>query len=162
MNIPDNTDNFYGLDFGYNVPTALVKCHIKDGNLLWLDELIYQSHLTNNELIEILHGMNINRSPIYADAAEPQRIQEIQRAGFNCRPADKSVKNGIDRLQRMKISVTRHSHNILSERQGYKWKEDHAGNLIDEPQKINDHALDAIRYAVHTHSLKPTGKYAIR
>jgi len=160
--LPEGADIFYGLDFGFNVPTALVKCALKDSRLLWVDEQLYMGHLTNNELIEMMRSLEINRSPIYADAAEPQRIHEIQKAGFNCKPADKSVKNGIDRLQRLKIHVTRRSTNIIKERQGYKWREGPDGSLVDEPIKTNDHALDAIRYAVHTHSLKPTGKYTIR
>ena len=64
-------------------------------------------------------------------------------------------------MKRMKVHVSRRSTNILKERQGYKWKEDTKGNLIDEPVKFNDHALDAIRYAVHTHGLRPSARYAI-
>jgi len=160
--LPDDGDIFYGLDFGYNVPAALVKCCLKDGILLWVEEVIYQSHLTNGQLIDMLKDVVPNRAPIYADAAEPQRILEIRNAGFNCKPANKSVKDGIDRIKRMQVQVTRHSTNIIKERQGYKWKEDAGGNLIDEPLKFNDHAMDAIRYAVHTHVLKPKGKYTIR
>jgi len=160
--LPEGGDVFYGLDFGYNVPTALIKCCIKDGNQLWVDELIYQTYLTNSELIMMLKDILPAHASIYADAAEPQRIAEIRKAGLNCRSADKSVKDGIDKMKRMKVYVTRRSTNILKERQGYKWKEDANGNLIDEPVKFNDHALDAIRYAVHTHSLKPSGRYAMR
>jgi phage terminase large subunit len=160
--IPEGGDIFYGLDFGYNVPAALVKCYLKDGMLLWLDELIYQSHLTNSDLIEMIKKLVPARATIYADSAEPQRIEEIRIAGFNCRPADKSVKDGIDRIKRMKVHTTRRSTNIMKERQSYKWKEDIAGNLFDEPLKFNDHIMDAIRYAVHTHCLRPSGRYNIR
>ena len=160
--LPEGGDVFYGLDFGYNVPTALIKCCLKDGNQLWVDELIYQTYLTNSELIMMLKDILPAHASIYADAAEPQRIAEIRKAGLNCRSADKSVKDGIDKMKRMKVYVTRRSTNILKERQGYKWKEDANGNLVDEPVKFNDHALDAIRYAVHTHSLKPSGRYAMR
>ncbi len=160
--LPEGGDVFYGLDFGYNVPTALVKCCLKDGNQLWVDELIYQTYLTNSELIIRMNDLLPAHASIYADAAEPQRIAEIRKAGLNCKSADKSVKDGIDKMKRMKVFVTRRSTNILKERQGYKWKEDANGNLIDEPVKFNDHALDAIRYAVHTHGLRPSGKYAMR
>jgi len=160
--LPEDGDIFYGLDFGYNVPAALVKCCLKDGNQLYVDELIYQSYLTNSELILLMRDIITPHASIYADAAEPQRIAEIRKAGFNCRAADKSVKDGIDKLKRMKVHLTRRSTNILKERQGYKWKEDASGNLIDEPVKFNDHALDAMRYAVHTHGLRPNGKYAMR
>ncbi len=160
--LPEGGDVFYGLDFGYNVPTALVKCCLKDGNQLWVDELIYQTYLTNSELILMLKELLPAHASIYADAAEPQRIAEIRKAGLNCRSADKSVKDGIDKMKRMKVFVTRRSTNILKERQGYKWKEDANGNLVDEPVKFNDHALDAIRYAIHTHGLRPSGRYAMR
>ena len=90
--MPENGDVFYGLDFGYNVPTALVKCCLKDGILLYVDEILYQGYLNNSELIIALRELVQPRASIYADAAEPQRINEIQKAGFNCRPADKSVK----------------------------------------------------------------------
>ena len=160
--LPEGGDIFFGLDFGYNVPAALVKCCLKDGNQLFVDEMIYQSYLTNSELILLMRDVLPPHASIYADAAEPQRIAEIRKAGFNCRAADKSVKDGIDKLKRMKVHVTRRSTNILKERQGYKWKEDANGNLIDEPVKFNDHALDAIRYAIHTHGLRPSGKYALR
>ena len=100
---PEGGDIFYGLDFGYNVPAALVKCCLKDGNQLYVDEMIYQSFLTNSELILLMQSIVPPHASIYADAAEPQRIAEIRKAGFNCRAADKSVKDGIDKLKRMKV-----------------------------------------------------------
>jgi len=81
--MPEGGDVFYGLDFGYNNPAALVKCTLKDGIEACVEELIYQSYLTNNELIELLKTHIKGKEPIYADAAEPQRIQEIRQAGFN-------------------------------------------------------------------------------
>jgi len=161
--MPEGGDEFYGLDFGYNVPSAFVRCKLKDGNQAFVEEIIYQTYLTNSELIALLKTHVKGREPIYADAAEPQRIKEIQLAGFNCKAADKSVKDGIDRMKRLDIHVTKHSRNIISERKGYKWLEDSAtGSLTDIPIKKQDHAMDAIRYAFHTHSLKPKGRYALR
>jgi len=43
---------------------------------------------------------------IYADSSEPARIEEISRAGFDIRPADKSVKDGIDFCKRRKVHVS--------------------------------------------------------
>jgi hypothetical protein len=42
-------DVFYGLDFGYTDPVALVKC-VVIGKALYCQELIYQSGLTNEDL----------------------------------------------------------------------------------------------------------------
>jgi len=78
----------YGLDFGYNNPTSLVKVTEKDQDLYWTEE-IYQSGLTNSDLIPLLKQIVKNGQPIYCDTAEPARIEEIRRAGLNAREANK-------------------------------------------------------------------------
>lgn len=143
-------DSIFGLDFGFNNDTALIKVSIKDGEL-WLKELLYETHLTNSDLINRMKDLHLNKALIYADAAEPQRIDELKRAGFSVRPADKAVNAGIDFAKRYKFHVNKYSVNLLKELQSYKWKTDNNGNAIDEPVKFMDHALDAVRYAVYTH-----------
>lgn len=147
----------YGLDFGYNNPTALVEIVIYD-NTYYLHEVIYQTKLTNSDLLNLLLSLPIQKNaPIYADCAEPQRIEEIWRAGFKVFPADKSVKDGIDKVKRSRIVVTKSSTNIWKERSSYKWQKDKNGHILDVPVKFNDHSLDGIRYALHTHQLtKPS------
>jgi len=148
--LPDGCDVIYGLDFGYTNPTTLVKIGVKE-NDLYIDELLYQPKLTNTDLIARLKDFGISKNEIYADCAEPQRIEEIYRTGINIKPANKSVKDGIERMQRMNIHITKGSANIIKEIQQYKWKEDKNGNSLEEPVKFLDHALDACRYAVATH-----------
>ena len=150
--LPEGIESIYGLDFGFNHPTALTKVSIKENNI-YIEELIYQTHLTNSDLITKIKTFNIGKVPIYADAAEPQRIEEIYRAGFNIKPANKSVKDGLEKMKRKKIFIKKDSTNILKEIRQYKWKEDKNCNQLDEPVKFMDDALDSIRYAVHTHTL---------
>ncbi len=88
---------------------------------------------------------------IYADSAEPMRIEEITRAGFNVYPAKKEVKNGIDYIKRKKIYIHESCAHTIKEIQSYKWKEKKDGEILDEPVKFLDHAMDALRYAVYTH-----------
>lgn len=137
----------YGLDFGYNNPTALVEVRIRE-NEAWVREVIYQSHLTNQDLIDLMRSLGLGQSPIYADSSEPQRIEELYKAGFNVYPAMKSVKDGIDRVKRYKLHITKDSVNVLKEIRSYKWREDKEGRVLDEPVKFNDHAMDAMRYAI--------------
>lgn len=153
--LPDNPDEvIYGLDFGYNNPTALIKVAIKDQNI-YTEELIYKSYLTNADLITKLKEIKeVKSAYIYADCAEPQRIEEIKRAGFNIRPSDKEVGKGVDAVKTRIWFITKSSINILKEVKSYSWKEKD-GKALDEPVKTNDHAMDAIRYAVHTHLSKP-------
>jgi len=156
---PEEFDEIiYGLDFGYNNPSACLKIGIKDQEIWIIDEL-YQSHLTNSDLIERLRDFVHDPSaPIYCDSAEPQRIEEIQRAGFNAWPSAKEVKHGIDFVKRQKLHILKSCTNTIKEIRSYKWKENANGDILDEPVKFLDHAMDAMRYAIYTHlkeSLEP-------
>ena len=142
----------YGIDFGYNNKTAVVRINIKDCEY-YLEELIYQSRLTNADLINKLKKTNIKNSDyIYCDSAEPNRLEELRRSGFNVYPADKSVKDGIDFIKRCRIYSKDENTNINKEVLSYCYKKDKDGNILDEPVKFNDHLMDAIRYAIYTHS----------
>jgi phage terminase large subunit len=145
---PDNYDEIVcGLDFGYVNPTALIEVRIRE-NEVWVKELVYQSHLTNSDLIEIMKDKVDKGKAIYADSAEPQRIEEIYQAGFNIYPAEKSVKFGIDKVKQYKLHILEDSINLIKEIRSYKWKEDKEGRTLEEPVKFNDHAMDAMRYAI--------------
>ena len=136
----------YGLDFGFNNPTALVKCVRTDAGM-YAEQLLYQSHLTNNDLIQALKGLVSTRNIIYCDSAEPDRIAELSRAGFNVRPAKKEVKVGIDKCKSVRIYA--HGHELVKEIRNYKWKIDTNEKAIDEPVKVNDHLMDAMRYGAY-------------
>lgn len=154
--MPENPDDeFCGLDFGFNVQSALVKIARKENAHTW-DELLYKTHLTNPQLIEELKrleadGQITKYMPIYADNAEPDRIQEICNAGFNCLPADKAVSPGIDYIKGRPLKITKRSLNILEEGKFYSWKTTKDGKVLDEPVKTKDHLMDAGRYGEYTH-----------
>ena len=148
---PQYDEVIYGLDFGFNNPTACLRIGIKDKDI-WIDDELYQSHLTNADLIELLKTfVREKNAPIYCDASEPQRIEEIRRAGFNAWPSAKDVKMGIDFVKRQRLRIRQSCENTLKEIRMYKWREDARGNILDEPVKFFDHALDAMRYAIFTH-----------
>lgn len=150
--MPESFDEIiYGIDFGYNNPTACLKIEIKDQEV-WIVDEIYKTHLTNADLIEELKSfVNEKSAYMYCDSAEPNRIEEISRAGFNAMPADKSVKDGIDFVKRQKLHIYKNCVNTIKEIKNYKWKEDKNGNVLDEPVKFLDHSMDAMRYAIYTH-----------
>jgi len=149
---PDNFEEvIYGLDFGYNNPSALLEVGIKDKEI-YLRELLYQTHLTNEDLIEQLKELISNKNRyVYADSAEPARIEEIARAGFNVHPAEKNVRDGIDFVKRQKLHILKSNVNLIKEINGYKYKEDKDGNVLEEPVKFRDHLMDAMRMAIYTH-----------
>ena len=120
----------------------------------YFEEIIYQSGLTLSDLTRLIKEKVPERATIYADAAEPKSIEELYRQGFNIKPAQKDVWAGIVKMKSYPINIHFHSKNLKREFMSYKWKKDKNDNVIEEPVKANDDALDASRYAVFTHLTK--------
>jgi phage terminase large subunit len=149
---PDG-DVFYGLDFGYVHPAALIKVTHYEGQN-YFEEIVYQSGLTLSDLSRLIKEKLPERATIYADAAEPKSIEELYRQGFNIKPAQKDVWAGIVKMKSYPINLHYNSKNLRREFMSYKWKKDKNDNVIEEPVKANDDLMDACRYAVFTHLTK--------
>jgi phage terminase large subunit len=135
----------YGLDFGYNHPTALMRVYYCD-NDIYIEPVIYESYLTTTMLIEKLATLGIEQTvTILADYSRPEIIQEMNIAGYDVQNANKVVKKGIDNLKTFGV-FCQDDKAIRREYENYKWKK--IGDFItDEPVKLFDDAMDAIRYA---------------
>lgn len=144
---PERFTNFvYGLDFGYNHPTALMRVYWCDGDI-YIEPVIYESYLTTSELIERFKQLNIEQTvDILADYSRPEIIAEMQNAGFNVNNANKNVKSGINAVKTFKVWC-QEDVNLKKEYNNYKWKKV-GDNITDEPVKLYDDAMDAVRYAV--------------
>lgn len=140
-----------GIDFGFNNPTAVIAIHKSDTGYI-INELMYESKRTNNDLIKALKLLLKDKPkvPIYCDSAEPDRIEELKRAGFVARPAKKDVTAGIDACKREWLLVDGGSEHVIKELKTYKYKEDKYEHVLEEPLKFNDHAMDAMRYAIYS------------
>jgi phage terminase large subunit len=147
---PAGGDVFFGLDFGYTHPAALVKvAHYEGSN--YAEEMLYESSLTNPSLIARVKELVPRGAPVYADCAEPKTIEELYKAGINVLPSDKDVWAGIVGVKSYPLYVKHGSSNLIRELQSYKWKKDKKDNVLEEPVKMNDDACDALRYAIFTH-----------
>lgn len=155
--LPGKGEVFYGLDFGYTAPTAMVKVEYYEGQI-YVQEIIYQTKLTVSDIVTKLKNLSLSQSvEIFCDAAEPKSIEELHRAGYNAKAAEKDVWGGIMKVKSYNVFVTNESHNLKKELQGYKWMTDKDGNITNDekPVKENDHLLDAMRYAIFTKLSKP-------
>ena len=150
---------FYGGDFGYSVnPAVIVKIYRKADHY-WVLEIVYRDGLTNQDLAkkfrEIEGAAVVKSTPSYWDSSEPKSIEELYREGINAKPSIKgpdSVRMGLDFLKgSCKIHIVDGSENISREVRSYMRRKDKNGNILNEPVKINNHAIDAIRYAITTH-----------
>jgi len=135
----------YGLDFGYNHPTALMRVYWCD-NDIYIEPVIYESYLTTPMLIDKMQSFNVEKTvTIVADYARPEIIAELNNAGYDVQNANKVVKKGIDNIKTFGV-LCQDDKAIKKEYENYKWKK--VGDMItDEPVKMWDDAMDAIRYA---------------
>lgn len=141
----------YGMDFGFsNDPTALIKVGLCGGEL-YLDELIYNRELTNQDIARWMGELGLKwEDEVIADN-QPKCIYEIKKEGFQVKATFKgkdSILAGIDVLKRYKMKVTKRSVNLIRELKNYKWREDQAGKATNIPIDKFNHGIDAVRYAV--------------
>lgn len=152
--MPDNPDvTFYGLDWGTNNPLALVKVCKKD-NLLYIQELIYQRGMFTTDLIAKLKEFGVKSSDyIFVDPEDANRKMELLKANYMALNAKKDVMAGVDYLngQWHRMYSLESNHNLHKEQAGYTYKRNAYGEYTDDPIKENDHALDALRYAIFTY-----------
>ena len=158
--LPGKGEVWMGQDFGYNVPSALVRVEMWEGNI-YVEEVLYETKLTTGDLIEKYKELGISKAvEIFCDNAEPKTIEELRRAGYNAKEAHKDVTEGIRKVKSLPLFINSSSLNILKEIKSYKWKSDVNGRPVkdkdrDEPVKFNDHAMDAMRYAIFTKLARP-------
>lgn len=142
----------YGLDFGYsNDPTSIVAIYKYNGGFIF-DEICYQKGLSNKQIADILN--NSPKALVVADSAEPKSIDELKLYGVNVLPSLKgqgSVNKGIQFIQDQRISITKRSVNGLKEYRNYLWKVDKEGRIINTPEDIFNHFLDAVRYGLDSY-----------
>ena len=138
----------HGLDWGFSNDQTAFGSMYRYNNELWVDELIYETGLTNPDIITKLKQLNISQqSMIVADSSEPKSIEDIRRAGYRIEGAKKgadSVRNSIDTLQAYTINVTKRSVNLIKELETYRWEVDKTGKPTGEPIDKNNHGIDGI------------------
>ena len=163
---PETKQVYYGLDFGYSSDeTAVVKVSVIDRDL-YVEEIVYERGLTNQDLSFILKDRGISRDDvIVGDSSEPKSIQELNREGLNIVGVKKgsgSVLYGLQKMKTFNIFIHKDSENLIKEWNNYKFKKDRSGNITNTPIG-NDHLLDSLRYVVlqFLDNLITRGKYII-
>lgn len=147
-----------GMDFGFkNDPTAVIAIYYYNGGYI-LDEELYRKGMHNNEIASFLNNSDKPNTLVIGDSAEPKSISELQLNGVNVigvkkAGGDDTLGNkqsfkqyAIDYVQQQQISFTKRSLNLEREYLAYLHKEDKDGNILNDPEDGNDHAMDALLY----------------
>lgn len=148
---------FYGVDFGFsNSKTAIVQCmYDPDNETIYLKQVMYATGLLINAIIEKCKSCPSSETAyFYCDSASPQSIAELYDAGLNAIKSNKEVSAGIAFVKQYKLIVDPASKDLVMELDGYQWAKDKNDNLVNMPEKGDDHLCDAFRYAIFTHVKK--------
>lgn len=150
---------FYGLDFGYANPTSLMEIKYASEKV-YEREIYRESHKYDSDLLKWMdeHGIS-QTADIYADPANSAGINLLREAGYNIRLANKTVWDGIRYCQGLKRFICKSSVHYIKEINKYKFKQTADDKIIEEPVKIDDHGVDAMRYAEFTHLAKRFNPY---
>jgi len=158
----------FGLDWGYGGDELGLVAVFKEGDNLYLEELIYEKGMVMKDIADRLEKLGINKSyEIFCDSSEPRSIEELYRYGFNAKPVKKgpdSIRFGISVLQNYKLHILKTSTNLINEMYGYQYSVDKHGYTTDTPEGGLDHLLDAARYVAMmklTQKAVRKGSYAI-
>jgi len=153
--LPEMKNVIAGVDFGYNSPAAVEIIRVdKDGNF-WVTDEWYKRGQTGAQIAE--QTAWYKTQIVYPDPAEPDKVVDLRNVGLNVREANKNVEAGVDRLRELfkqgRIMISSSCKNLILELESYSYPErkpDH--NEREIPVKENDHAVDALRYAIFTYS----------
>lgn len=142
----------FGLDYGFgNDPNAFVAVAVDVRNKqLWVYDEMYTYHQTTPHIAEWLKANGYERARIYADSANPERTAQLNDLGIvNADSVAKTpIEAGIDQLWQYQIHVHPKCKNLWRELNSYVFDSDRMGNTLSKPKDQDNHAIDALRYAV--------------
>lgn len=142
-----------GCDFGHTNPACILEIAINGDNHYWIRSEFYKTKQTNEQIVRAL--LDIRPNEVYPDPAEPDRIEELRKAGLSIREVSKDIPNGVNRVRELfkqnRIHIHPECKNLIWELETYRYPDkrpDH--NEEEKPIKENDHAVDALRYALYS------------
>lgn len=149
--IPDDLHVYCGVDWGFEHKGVItVWGDDNDGNVYLLHEYTAQFKFIKYwvslaKKLQDRYGHNLT---FWADSARPDNVTEFQKAGINCRNANKARMAGVEKVAEFmktgQFFINRDGiDKFLDEIYQYVWDEN-----TGEPKKENDDVMDSMRYAI--------------
>jgi PBSX family phage terminase large subunit len=157
-------DPVVAIDYGTTNPLAALLCFDDESQFLIHDEYYFNSRAegyqkTDEQYLDdidkwLVKNLGTNPFPqLIIDPSAASFIVAARMRGYRVKEADNSVLDGIRQVATMfakrMLKINKNCENLLREILGYVW-DDNSNSDKEKPLKMNDHAVDAMRYWVKT------------
>lgn len=141
-----------GCDLGWIDKTAIIDTlYDRENRTIYVFNEFYKSGCQLSDIAAAIGDMNLKKTKIFVDAAEPRSIQYFKQEGINATPCSKgrdSVKAGLMFLQDSLIIVHPSCQNFITELENFSYiKSKVTGEFTEDTTHEWSHAIDACRYA---------------
>jgi phage terminase large subunit len=141
-----------GMDLGWFDKSAIIDTlYDRQNRTIYIFNEFYKSGCQLSELAAAIENMNLKRSKLYVDSAEPRSIQYFKQEGIRaeaCAKGKDSIKAGLMFLQDHLIIVHPKCKNFIMELENFSYiKSKQTGEWTEDTTHEWSHAIDACRYA---------------
>ena len=159
-----------GIDLGWIDKTAIIdSLYDRENKIIYVFNEFYKSGCQLSDIAAAINNMQLKKTKIYVDSAEPRSIQFLKNEGINavgCAKGKDSVKAGLMFLQDNLIIVHPSCRNFIMELENFSYiKSKQTGEWTEDTTHEYSHAIDACRYAysdIYTNTkLKTLSKSAL-
>lgn len=147
-----------GMDEGFTNPSVILVIGVdNDGRAHVIEEFYKRRVLQADVIAEAKRLRDSHRiTTFHTDPSAAGLIAEMHASGLHAVPANNDVFAGLQAVRgrlvvagdgKPRLTLDPSCVNTLAEFESYVWREGRQG-LRDEPEKVNDHAMDALRYGL--------------
>ena len=142
-----------GIDWGYNDPSAIVDSFYDSANrTIYITNEFYKTGQTLQQLYEAIVKMQLTKTKIQCDSAEPRTIDYFRRRNIYAVPCVKganSVDARIAFLQNHLIVVDPSCEKVIMELSNFSYEKDRRTGKYSDDKYTHEfsHAVDALGYA---------------
>lgn len=148
-----------GVDEGYTNPAVILVVGVDPDGRAHIVEEFYRRRQLQGDVVAAAQALHAqyHLEDLIVDPSAAGLVAEMESVGLPVRKANNEVFPGLqavkarlalqgDGLPRLTLAPS--CANVISEFESYVWKDTKSAGLKDDPEKVNDHAMDALRYAI--------------
>ena len=144
--------HIYGVDWGHNNPSVVLAIGVRNDGAYVVRDEFYESRHTVNDLVDVIERFydRYGRGRVFCDPAEPASIDTLQRSNIDATGGINDLMPGIQQVtsNRDDLVIADHCRNLIDEFGMYRYSDT---GESEKPVDANNHALDALRYAIMTY-----------